>query len=717
MRMLVVFCWLCAMLVSGQENWSWRKNSSRAYKNQTSGMNCAFKLTNEMVQMVIEYSKWRNMAHVIVVDENIHSGCFMSVLKSHYRCFYVNRLMVSFRRKIRVFDTFLARQAVVVTFVKTDFNQSVYLDQANEIASNLDYFKWFNVVMPGTNVHSVFDTLAVSTLSVDADVVVALKMGNDLDQVWLTRAMVSMHKERTARRRSDAAAFQAPQSQRHQQLRGRVLRNGGVQRRLLLLRANLQDPEAVQRLAGAEVSGSVDLQQDSGPVCLKRFSTGSWDRDTGANALRPFQIIEKRDNFHRFPLILGKKTFTQETTVADENLIEDDNDEQNMDKFSDFITTYLNAREKTMVYPTLGLKAPDGKWNGLLGGVVEQKVDLGLDMVIKVPERYNDMSFSFDIMQSIRNIYVKPEESHTARDIFLIPFGTKMLLLVLLTGVICFVAMSLNLLLVGGDGSEPRSYLAAFSESSFWVLGVFCMQGSMIETRSVSGKMVIVMALLFTLLIYNSYSAFITSILSVKLKKIRTVGDLLDSNYVIAYSRNSQDEIYLRSMNNVSQLNQIYLRGYLHSDVTNITAGLLRATQGNYGFFATGHVARKEFLSISNYRCKFDLMELPVKQTRNNVAFPLSLHSPYKKLVNMCLIKMLESGVHDYITTLVAPSLPICSQQKTFRSARINDLFTCFILLGTGILTAFAVVMLEHVWKRRGRALKRRRRGPFPFTH
>ncbi|XP_076272969.1 glutamate receptor ionotropic, delta-1-like isoform X2 [Rhynchophorus ferrugineus] len=700
MRMLVVFCWLCAMLVSGQENWSWRKNSSRAYKNQTSGMNCAFKLTNEMVQMVIEYSKWRNMAHVIVVDENIHSGCFMSVLKSHYRCFYVNRLMVSFRRKIRVFDTFLARQAVVVTFVKTDFNQSVYLDQANEIASNLDYFKWFNVVMPGTNVHSVFDTLAVSTLSVDADVVVALKMGNDLDQTELP--MCNIHSTGTKSGPHGVAPTLLPFKHRN---------------------PNVTNNFVDEYCETAESSGVFycfvqiykirKLYNDS---LVLRF-LGSWDRDTGANALRPFQIIEKRDNFHRFPLILGKKTFTQETTVADENLIEDDNDEQNMDKFSDFITTYLNAREKTMVYPTLGLKAPDGKWNGLLGGVVEQKVDLGLDMVIKVPERYNDMSFSFDIMQSIRNIYVKPEESHTARDIFLIPFGTKMLLLVLLTGVICFVAMSLNLLLVGGDGSEPRSYLAAFSESSFWVLGVFCMQGSMIETRSVSGKMVIVMALLFTLLIYNSYSAFITSILSVKLKKIRTVGDLLDSNYVIAYSRNSQDEIYLRSMNNVSQLNQIYLRGYLHSDVTNITAGLLRATQGNYGFFATGHVARKEFLSISNYRCKFDLMELPVKQTRNNVAFPLSLHSPYKKLVNMCLIKMLESGVHDYITTLVAPSLPICSQQKTFRSARINDLFTCFILLGTGILTAFAVVMLEHVWKRRGRALKRRRRGPFPFTH
>lgn len=86
---------------------------------------------------------------------------------------------------------------------------------------------------------------------------------------------------------------------------------------------------------------------------------------------------------------------------------------------------------------------------------------------------------------------------------------------------------------------------------------------------------------------------------------------------------------------NESQLNQIYLRGYLHNNINNITEGLIKATKGNYGFFATGHVARKEFLKISGYKCKYDIMEISVKSTINPVAFPMSQLSPYRKVINL----------------------------------------------------------------------------------
>ncbi|CAG9770096.1 unnamed protein product [Ceutorhynchus assimilis] len=152
---------------------------------------------------------------------------------------------------------------------------------------------------------------------------------------------------------------------------------------------------------------------------------------------------------------------------------------------------------------------------------------------------------------------------------------------------------------------------------------------------------------------------------------------------------------------NESQLNQIYLRGYLHNNINNITDGLFKATKGNYGFFATGHVARKQFWKISGYKCKYEIMEIPIHSTINTVAFPMSLTSPYRKAINLGLIKMTESGVHDYITSLISPALPKCDQQTLYQSARLNDLITSFGLLGLGILAAVTAVSLECFWKKR----------------
>lgn len=86
---------------------------------------------------------------------------------------------------------------------------------------------------------------------------------------------------------------------------------------------------------------------------------------------------------------------------------------------------------------------------------------------------------------------------------------------------------------------------------------------------------------------------------------------------------------------NVSQLNEIYLRGYLNNDVSNITDGLLKATKGNYGFFASGQAARQQLQNISHFRCMYDINEIPIKYTMNYVAFAMAKFSPYKRLINL----------------------------------------------------------------------------------
>jgi hypothetical protein len=83
-------------------------------------------------------------------------------------------------------------------------------------------------------------------------------------------------------------------------------------------------------------------------------------------------------------------------------------------------------------------------------------------------------------------------------------------------------------------------------EATVWCIAIFTMQGSTWTPTTYSGNIILIISLAFALVIFNSYSAFITSILSVEIASIRSVEDLLESNYNIGYVKNSQDEIYLR---------------------------------------------------------------------------------------------------------------------------------------------------------------------------
>lgn len=70
--------------------------------------------------------------------------------------------------------------------------------------------------------------------------------------------------------------------------------------------------------------------------------------------------------------------------------------------------------------------------------------------------------------------------------------------------------------------------------------------GSVWTPITSSGNMTLISSLMFALIIYNSYAAFITSILSVKTSDINTLEDLFAYGYGVGYIQNSQDEIYLQ---------------------------------------------------------------------------------------------------------------------------------------------------------------------------
>ncbi|XP_074034073.1 glutamate receptor U1 [Leptinotarsa decemlineata] len=427
---------------------------------------------------------------------------------------------------------------------------------------------------------------------------------------------------------------------------------------------------------------------------------GIWGSNTGTKNLNLFMDIEKRGNFHdKYPLIFGNKDLNK--VLGQEDPSEDDEESDEMNEFTTYFTTFLNARKTVLHFPRFGKKDETGEWTDLLGAIVKGEIDISSECMSKNLERFNDMSFTHDVLTTTKNIYIQPEESSEFRDIFLVPFDNRLIIAVLSTGLIFSLIMTLsNKISSIMKTDEIHAQNKGVLDSIVWCIGIFSQQGTLWKPTLYGGRIVVLISLAFTLLIYNSYSAFITSVLSVELSSIRNVDDLLQSDYEIGYTKNSQDEVYLRSMN-ISQLNHIYLRGYLENDVNNISEGLMRVTRGSYGFFASSHLARKQLLNISNYRCRFKIDEIPIRYTVDHMAFVTAKKSSYRKLINLSIIKMYETGVYKYIHNHIHPDLPKCDKKKMYQSARLVDLTTAFVILILGHVGSVIFLIAECIWNRK----------------
>lgn len=176
-----------------------------------------------------------------------------------------------------------------------------------------------------------------------------------------------------------------------------------------------------------------------------------------------------------------------------------------------------------------------------------------------------------------------------------------------------------------------------------------------------SGNLILISGLLFALIIYNSFAAFITSVLSIKDVKIKDLKDLAASDFSFGYTLDNADELYLRvcftthrvhnkcvgnfrklmriffSFKTVNDtlLRELYFKGLRENDgVSDSIAGMHRATKGKYAFFVAARTARRALKTAvaHDMRCLFQELYLPM--TKNYASIPMTRKSSLKKIVN-----------------------------------------------------------------------------------
>nr|UTN00876.1 gustatory receptor [Semanotus bifasciatus] len=650
----------------------------------TSNSNCKNHLSQKNFQLIVNYANWRNIKNLVILEENIKLGCNFRAFRNTLKNFSKNKIYLSLGSSINHLSGYVAdvkRKTIVITFYKSD-SESDIIDQANKLTAQGEAISWLIILISKQN--HILDHVRFANFSLDVDAVIAA------DTLWTATGSYSQISNYNCINNISTAGDKISKTNTFTPF----LKNGNLTHSLSNFCHNgsmiLEDSYCMLQIYKIR------------RICnssLIVYPLGFWQLSIGTEYMKPFLKIEERGNFYQFPIVFGYKDSSQRN--VNENIEEfDGGNDDNMREFISYFSLILNSSKSTVTYPKIGIKN-NGEWTDLIGAIIKEEVDLGVDTISRTLEKCSDMAFTYNIMKFVRNIYIQPQESNDLRDIFLAPFDSRLIFCV--GGVIFILAIVMSIfsrIVAKCKNMRTENQGNGFLDSFVWCIGIISQQGSIWTPGSCSEQIIVVVSLAFTLLIYNSYSAFITSILSVKRWDIRTVEDLLNSNYEIGYAKNSQDELYLRSMN-VTQLNEIYLRGYLHNNINNVTEGLLKASKGNYAFFASGHVAKKQLLIINNYRCIHEIAEIPVQYTQNHVAFPMSKRSPYKKLINLSIIKMYETGIHKYIYSLLNPKLQKCEELRTYQSAGLPDLTAAFVMLCVGQILSIAILIGECTWKRK----------------
>ncbi|KAJ0175630.1 hypothetical protein K1T71_008789 [Dendrolimus kikuchii] len=413
-----------------------------------------------------------------------------------------------------------------------------------------------------------------------------------------------------------------------------------------------------------------------------------WNRNNSMSQVEIPYPVEVR-NFLEEEIIIGRCNSTQDGTLLF------DNDGPSTPLLLDDVLYFLNARLHAKLisrnYIKLGFRSYEGTWTGLLGALMDNSIDLALEPVTAHSTRQNDMDFIFPLSETMSNIYIRHQETSTVRDIFLAPFSLRLIACVVVVALFASIIVMIISHLTSSSKDIPRPM--AYTEALLWSTGILCQQGGSWTPPNPSGSILLLVCLLFALVTYNAYAAFITSVLSVRVASVDTVAAVLNSpDFKIGYIRNGADQMYLMSTKD-AQLNEIYIRGYSEAKnlVSSVEEGLARTANENYAFFA-GQRAAPTFCcwysSFSQARGRCTVRELPVHSTRALLAFPLPRHSPYTKPILVSMLQLRSGGVLARLGAELVPDMPQCEAPSGFASARATDVRSALILLSIGLTAA-----------------------------
>ncbi|XP_076765932.1 glutamate receptor ionotropic, delta-2 [Xylocopa sonorina] len=632
------------------------------------------------LQLILEFAKWRAWDQLVLFENLTSLDCVFTYTRPLIACLANEGISVSIQSAVNpnLPDALAIQKHRIGSIVLLDGLNLTSPDNILNVASQRSQFNYYVswLMITTRNTDATIDTvLRHLSIGIDSDVVVATPSSSyeaiqKLSQMYWNRTCSSLQ------RYGNNFEFREPPIKRFDENASANLNYAVLENRTMLF----------------HFVHVYKIRHSDNTSLVTNF-LGSWNPDFWS--LHSPISVKLRSDFKGLPIVFG---VLNETIDGHMDMPEEEaNDIAPLLDFANFVTSSVNASIELIPHEKLGT-LNNKVWNNLLGDVVSGAVDIGLGYITVTEERQAEMFFCHPLIRYMRNIYYHPLETGTMRDIFRQPFNNYLLGCVASTYFAILIAMSLIIYAAKTVLHYTEETRVGIGEAALWCISIMCMQGSPWTPRNPSGKTVLLFSLMFALVMYNAYAGFITSILSVQASGIKSITDILSHNFKLGYS--ITDDEYIRNVND-SNLRELYIRAFNNRESRlDTTSGLTKAVKGHYGFFISATLARRALRStLIQERCT--LKELPLPQTFTMVALPMANSCPYKKIINLNILKIRERGVLNRITERMLPEMPRCKSPTTFHSARLADVYSAFFILIAGGLSSIPIWIAERIWNRR----------------
>ncbi|XP_055382474.1 uncharacterized protein LOC129612739, partial [Condylostylus longicornis] len=236
-----------------------------------------------------------------------------------------------------------------------------------------------------------------------------------------------------------------------------------------------------------------------------------------------------------------------------------------------------------------------------------------------------------------------------------------------------------------------------------FVIGMLCLQGVSINTKLLSGRIIIFSTLLFSFLIFQYYSASIVgSLLIESPKTIRTLRDLIKSDLNLGIEDIVYNKDFFRRTTDPDAI-ELYNKFTRHQAKSNKKSmwltpeiGMRLVKLGGYAFHVDVSAAYKIISEIFTEKeiCELSEIQLFPSQKMVNI---VQKGSPLRKVIMYGLRRTYESGLMDYQRKIWSFRKPHCTKkiEQSDLSVDMQTFLSAFFILLFGFASSLIILIFE----------------------
>ena len=340
-----------------------------------------------------------------------------------------------------------------------------------------------------------------------------------------------------------------------------------------------------------------------------------------------------------------------------------------------------------------GLKE-DGSWSGLVGGLIENRSQIAITSLYKTQGRSQVIEFAKPYAEDVVRIFIKYPQREASWTTFIGTFHPHVWLSLFILVVLLVICLYISHVF----GPEKRMNEDSFnlSNAPIVVCGTLIGQGSFLDPKSISARIIILIGLLLGIITLFSFSGSLSSQLAIfhVTYPFVTLDGVIGSGYLIGAQEGgaTMNGFLLSPEGSIRrEIADKLIKPNPHTMVSGLKEGIGKMLNDKrFALMSTS----EEIRYLSNDACQF--MEIPYDIDTYNVGFGFPKHFPFLDIFNYFISKNIENGNLKRIKTKwFKEARSKCDGAAQLDSMGFDNVISAFFMIIGGVIITIGIFCAE----------------------